>query len=107
MQIRPKKHGKKPAHKNSNRSWHRGLKYWAARGALSTLIACTPLASRPVTFAAAQKTHGACELSALLAQAQAQTQSIRRFDIPPGPLDAVLSAFKISLAGKCWCRTTR
>ncbi|MGH9630713.1 MAG: TonB-dependent receptor plug domain-containing protein, partial [Bryobacteraceae bacterium] len=62
---------------------------WLAAG---TLVIYTAVGTKTVTLAHAQDTRSALEVS--LQAAQAGTSPVRRFDIPPGPLEPVLSAFE-------------
>jgi catecholate siderophore receptor len=94
MKLRAKKCRKKRRQESRNRPRHRGLKYWAALSAMSALMACAPIASKPAAFAAAQKIRGASEVSYWLAQSQIQAQPVRHFDIPPGTMETVLAAFQ-------------
>lgn len=75
-----------------NGSTRRGVRHWVvAVGTMGVLVAYTVGNSRAVTLAVA---HGVRDTSAFLAsQNQTQAQQLR-FDIPPGTLETVLSAFE-------------
>jgi catecholate siderophore receptor len=73
--------------KNRRKALKRGLRYWVlAVGTMGTLVAYPVGNSRAVALA---RVRGAAP--ALYAQEQSEA---RRFDIPPGSLDAVLDAFQ-------------
>src|SRR5262245_59742215 len=80
-----KKHGARKR-RTRQKSRCRGLRYWAAVGALSALMAYAPLPVRTLGNVFARD-------SILTVSWQAQSQP-SRFDIPPGTLDSVLIAFR-------------
>jgi catecholate siderophore receptor len=84
---------KKNRKKKRNKSTQRGPKYWIALGAMGAMAAYTGLGSNAVTLA-----YGPGSRNAIVyLQDQAQWPA-RRFDIPPGPMEKVLSTFR-SLTG--------
>ncbi|MCI0659603.1 MAG: TonB-dependent siderophore receptor [Acidobacteria bacterium] len=83
-----KKHGGRKR-RTQNKSRRRGLRYWAAIGALSALIAYAPLPNREPGTVLARNSLGS--ITSVSWQAQSQPG---RFDIPPGTLDSVLIAFR-------------
>src|SRR5262245_11005368 len=91
MQIRInkcRKHGGKKK-RTQHKSRCRGLRYWAAVGALSALIAYAPLPVREHGTVLAQ--NSPASVISLPPQAQSQPS---RFDIPPGTLESVLITFR-------------
>lgn len=87
MKQRAKKNAKKNYKRRSRRSWQQSARQWMAAGTMSALLAVgsqaaplTPVALPPSIWDAIYT----------IAQAQ-QTQ---RFDIPPGPLETVLTTFQ-------------
>ena len=84
---------RKSKKKSSNRARKRGPRYWVvALGTMGALVAYTVGNSRAVALAYVRDARGG-GWQAASSPAQTQTPA-RRFDIPPGPLDAVLSAFQ-------------
>jgi catecholate siderophore receptor len=77
---------KKREKKNRKRLPPCGPKYWVA---MSTLAAYITLGNKTGNVAYAQETHGPGKDSVA-----SQTLSVRRFDIPPGPLGSVLDSFQ-------------
>src|SRR5262245_22980356 len=75
--------------RTQHKSRCRGLRYWAAVGALSALIAYAPLPVRKHGTVLAQNLPA--PVISLSPQAQSQPS---RFDIPPGTLESVLSTFR-------------
>src|SRR5262245_8511846 len=89
MKIRAKKSGKNRK-RNKKRSLQRGPKYWAAMGAMSTLLTVAPMNAK-----AATPTSGIIGGSIWEAvYAAVQSQQSQRFEIPPGPLETALDAFE-------------
>jgi catecholate siderophore receptor len=90
MKIHLKKCRKPRGRNKSNqpKSKRRGLRYWAAIGALSALVAYTPLPNRALNTVLAESRATAITVSS---QDQAQPG---RFDIPPGTLESVLVSFR-------------
>ena len=85
MKAKQKKSGKK----NKKSSFkQRGPVYWVAMSAMGTLVAYSAFGSKTVSFAHTHENRGAITIN------QSQSPAARRFDIPPGPLDAVLNTFQ-------------
>ena len=89
MKLRSKKGRKKRNKKNESR--RSGPKFWMTMSAMGALTACGTFNSNPVGFAYAQSPRISFPAIYFRSQAQAATY---RFDIPPGTLDTVLSAFQ-------------
>ena len=87
-QSKPKRRLKE----GGTRKWRRGPKYWMALGAMSALMTYAPANSRWLKFASAQEALGVS--TGIYSQTQGQAATVRRFDIPPGPLDTVLGTFQ-------------
>lgn len=79
------KKNRKKNHQKSAGSPHRGPKYWVTMSAMGALVAYGAFGSKTVTPAYGQR-----QLSSFTAL----YQQARRFDIPPGPLEAALKAFR-------------
>jgi catecholate siderophore receptor len=75
--------------KKSSKPGQRGPKYWMAVG---TLAAYTTFGSNGITQVYAQQDRNAPASDG--SPAQTQGLPVRRFDIPPGPLDSVLTSFQ-------------
>ena len=89
MKLRSKKARKNKKKKNMSR--RSGPKFWMTMGAVGALTACGALNLRPDAVAYAKSPRSSFAATYFRNQAQAATH---RFDIPLGPLDAVLSAFR-------------
>jgi hypothetical protein len=86
IKIRTKKRNR---NKKSTRSWPGKPTYWVAMGTLAAYTA----AAGSLGNAYAQAAPGKAAASQPAGQTQG-TLPVRRFDIPPGPLSTVLSAFQ-------------
>jgi catecholate siderophore receptor len=82
VKIKIKRKKDKKERQSSN-----GPKYWIAMG---TLAAYTTFSTRTSALAAPQKTRGTSKRG----DTQAQSLSVRHFDIPAGPLDAAARVFE-------------
>ena len=82
MKIKIKREKTKKERRSSN-----GPKYWMAMG---TLAAYTTFGTKTATLAEAPKARSTSKSG----DTQTQSLSVRRFDIPAGPLDTVVSAFE-------------
>ncbi len=89
MKIRSKKGGKSRNKKNISR--RSGPKFWMTMGAMGALTACSAFNLKPDGVAYARSPRSSFAAIYFQNQAQAATH---RFDIPPGPLDTVLSTFQ-------------
>ena len=85
-----KKHAKKTRKRNKTRSWTEETKNWIAMGTMGTLLFCTPVNGKAAHPATTMCSRYDWELVYFNPQAT-QTQ---RFDIPPGPLETVLTTFQ-------------
>jgi len=94
MKINAKKHGKKNRNKKGNRarSKHRGPRYWVAMGTMSALLAYAPISSKAETPSPGLSSYSAWEI--IYQQDPNKAGQVSRFDIPPGPLETVLTAFQ-------------
>jgi catecholate siderophore receptor len=94
MKVNAKKHGKKNRNKKGNRarSKQRGPRYWVAMGTMSALLAYAPVSSKAAAPSSGLSSYSAWEVIYLQDPDKAKTVS--RFDIPPGTLDTVLTAFQ-------------
>lgn len=91
MKIKVKKSRKKSGRNHKNRFKQCGPKYWMAMGTMGALLAYTPVAGKPMPVPSI----GAVSAwEAVYLQDPDKAVSTRRFDIPPGSLDAVLDAFQ-------------
>lgn len=89
MKLRPKKSRKSGSKKNGSR--RSGPKFWMTMGAMGALTACGAVNSNPAGVAYAQSPR--MSFPAIYFQSKAQAVTYR-FDIPPGTLEAALSAFQ-------------
>lgn len=90
MRTKLKTRGQKDAGGNKSGRWQKGPRYWMAMSSLAAQIA---VAGRLESALLAQESGGMPE-GPPAPKAGAGSQSARRFDIPPGPLDDVLRSFE-------------
>jgi len=96
MKLRSKKNAKKNRKRSGNRSGQCSPKYWMTIGTMGALLTYAPVAARPAMRAGAMGVRGVWE--AIYTQDPAEASQTQRFDIPPGPLETVLTSFQ-SLTG--------
>jgi len=94
MKVNAKKHGKKNRNKKGNKvkSKQRGPRYWVAMGTMSALLAYTPISSKAAVPNSGVSSYSAWEI--IYQQDPDKARPVSRFDIPPGPLETVLTAFQ-------------
>jgi catecholate siderophore receptor len=94
MKVNAKKHGKRNRNRKGNRakSKQRGPRYWVAMGTMSALLAYTPISSKAAAPSPGLSSYSAWEI--IYQQDPNKAGQVSRFDIPPGPLDTVLTAFQ-------------
>src|SRR5262249_10934846 len=93
MKANAKKCGKKHRKRKGNKSKQRGPRYWVAMGAMSALLAYTPIGCKKAEAGASSLGSGSAWEMAYL-QNPVQGRKVTRFDIPPGPLETVLTTFQ-------------
>ncbi|HWP44469.1 MAG TPA: TonB-dependent siderophore receptor, partial [Blastocatellia bacterium] len=86
-----RKNNKKNRGKKKNRAGRRGGKRWIALGAVGAMMACTVPDSGKHSLVFAQRASSAWVATYLREHSQSQAL---RFDIPPGPMDTVVSSFE-------------
>jgi catecholate siderophore receptor len=94
MKVYTKKHGKKNRNKKGNRakSKQRGPRYWVAMGTMSALLAYAPISSKAAVPSSGLSSYSAWEI--IYQQDPDKAKTVSRFDIPPGSLETVLTAFQ-------------
>ncbi len=90
MKVRSKK-SKKHGGKEKNKSRQQSTRYWLSMGAMGALMAYNAIGGKMIMPAQAQPLRSALPGIYSMVQAQSPTH---RFDIPPGNLEIVLSAFQ-------------
>ncbi|MGH9852397.1 MAG: TonB-dependent receptor plug domain-containing protein, partial [Blastocatellia bacterium] len=90
MKQRSGKKLKRNRKRTKNKSWRQGAKQWMAAGTMGALVACSTVSGQAATLASAQTPLSIWDAIYTTAQ-EPQTQ---RFDIPPGALESVLTAFQ-------------
>ncbi|MBO0719798.1 MAG: TonB-dependent siderophore receptor [Blastocatellia bacterium] len=95
MKVNARKCGKKGRARRKHKAGFkpRGPRYWMAMSTMSALLAYTPIGSKSVQAATAGSSSGsAWEL--IYPQDSGPSKQLSRFDIPPGPLGAVLATYQ-------------
>ena len=90
MKLENRKNSRKNRKNGRNKARRNGPKYWMAMGTMGALLTCAPVSA----FA---ESSGVPAISPRVLEAiygSVQTNETRRFDIPPGPLETVLTAFQ-------------